>query len=163
VIADLLQKLLAEGGAPDLGDPVGVDAVEGELPGADGAAGRGDAEEVPTVRSGVVQVHGDPRRIGDEVAQLPVVVGEPADDVSQVLGVHVQSAVGPVDHDVVRDELREVLEPVLVAAGVVAAVEPREPIVGHAREDARPGPGRHARNAAPSAVLRQAARARPGR
>jgi ribosomal protein S3 len=59
------------------------------------------------------------------VAQLPVVIGKRADDVSQPLGVRVQSALGAVDRDVACNELREVLEPVLVAARVVAAIERR--------------------------------------
>jgi hypothetical protein len=62
------------GRAPHLGDLAGVDAVEGELLGVDGARGRLDAEERPAVRSRVREVGGDPRCLDHEVAHLPAVV-----------------------------------------------------------------------------------------
>ena len=67
------------------------------------------------------------------MAQVPEIIGEPADHSSQLLGIRVQSAVGAVDHDVGCDELVKVFEPVLV----VAAVERGEPVAGHLLKDAR--------------------------
>jgi hypothetical protein len=126
-----------EGRAPHLGNPTGIDAVEGELRDGDRAAGRRDAEKCLAVRSRVGEVRGDPRRVDHEAEQLPPIIGKRADNESQLDGVRIQSALGAVDRHVARDELREILEPVLVAARVVAAVERREPVVGHANKDAR--------------------------
>src|SRR5204862_8144567 len=88
-LPELLEQLYVEGHAPHLCDPTGVDAVEGELLRADGAAGRFDAVETAAVRSRVREVRRDPRRVDLEVAQLPAVIGERADDRSQRLGVRV--------------------------------------------------------------------------
>jgi hypothetical protein len=54
----------------------------------------------------------------------------------QLGGVGVRSAVDAVDRHVAGDELRNVLDPVLVAARVVAAIERRELAVGHEAKDA---------------------------
>jgi hypothetical protein len=86
--------------------------VERKLGGSDGTAGRRDASEALAVSPGVREVRGDPRRVHQQVAQRPVVIGERTDYSSQVLGVRVESAVGAIDHDVVCDELGEVLEAV---------------------------------------------------
>jgi hypothetical protein len=109
--------------APHLGDPAGVDPVEGELLDGDRTARRFDAEERRAMRSGVRQVRGDPRCVDDEVAQLPPVVGEGADDGSLPLDVGVDAALDAVDRDAACDELAQVAVRMLVAARVVAAVE----------------------------------------
>jgi len=62
------------------------------------------------VGPGVGEVDGDPRRIDDDVAQLPPVVREAADDRPQVLGVGVEPAVRAVDQDVGCDELAQVVD-----------------------------------------------------
>src|SRR5690242_18594925 len=74
-LPQLLENVQVVGRAPYLGDAAGVDAVDSELLRADGAAGRRDAEEGAAVRSRVLEVGGDPRRVDHEVAQLPAVVG----------------------------------------------------------------------------------------
>jgi len=125
-----------EGRAPHLGDQPGIDTVESELRDSDRAARRLDAEERPAVRSRVGEVRGDPRRIDHEAAQLPPIVRERSDNGSQLGDVRIQSAVGAIDRHVARNELGEVLEPVLVAARVVAAVERRELVVGDAGKEA---------------------------
>jgi hypothetical protein len=130
-LAELLEEMHVEGRAPHLGDLAGIDAVESELRDGDRAPGRRDAEEGPAVRSRVREARGDPRRINQKVAQLPVVIGERADNGSQLGGVRIQSALGAVDRHVARNELGKVLEPVLVAACVVTAIERRKSIVGH--------------------------------
>src|SRR3954462_9100942 len=105
-----------EGRAPHLGNPSGINAVESELWDGDRATGRLDAEECLAVRSRVGEVRGDPRRVDDEAAQLPPIVGKRVYDGSQLGRVRIQAAAGAVDGHVARDELVEVLEPVLVAA-----------------------------------------------
>jgi hypothetical protein len=121
-----------EGRSPHLGNLPGIDAVESELRDGDRATGRLDAEECLAVRSRVGEVRGDPRRIYHEAAQLPPIVRERAYNGSQLAGVRIKSAVGAVDRYVARNELGKVLEPVLVAARVVATIERREFLVGHA-------------------------------
>ena len=83
------------------------------------------------MRSRVGEVRGDPRRVDHEAAQLPPIVGERAHNGSQLGGVRIQSALGAVDRHVACNELGEVLDPVLVAARVVAAIERREFVAGH--------------------------------
>jgi len=84
------------------------------------------------MRSRVGEVRGDPRRVDHKAAQLPPVVGERAYDGAQLGGVRVASAGGAVDRHLGRHELGEVLEGVRVAARVVAAIERRDFVVGHA-------------------------------
>ena len=107
-----------EGRAPHLGNLRGIHAVESELRDGDSATGRLDAAESVAVRSRVGQVRGDPRRVDHEAAQLPSIVGERADNGSQLGGVRIHSAVDAIDGHVARHELGKVLESVLVAARV---------------------------------------------
>src|SRR3954454_4138920 len=79
-LAELLQELQVVGGDPHFGNSAGVDAVEGELLGADGAATRRHAEESVAMGSRVQEVRGNPRRVNHEVAYLPAIVGKRADD-----------------------------------------------------------------------------------
>ena len=111
-----------------------IGTVEGELRDRDRAAGRLDTVEFRAMRSRVGEVRGDPRRVDHEAAQLPSIVGERADNGSQLGGVRIHSAVDAIDGHVARHELGKVLESVLVAAGVVAAIERRELLVGHPAE-----------------------------
>ena len=107
-----------EGRAPHLDNPPGIDAIEGELRDGDSPASRLNLEECLPVRSRVDEVRGNPRRIDHETAQLPSIVSERANNRSQLGGIFIQSAVGAVDHHLERNELGEVLEPVLVAASL---------------------------------------------
>jgi hypothetical protein len=77
-------------------------------------------------------MRGDPRRVDHDAAQLPPIAGERAYSGSQLGGLRIQSAVAAVDRHVARNELGKVAEPVLVAARVVAAIERRQLVVGHA-------------------------------
>ena len=86
------------------------------------------------MRSRVGEMRGDPRRIDHKAAQPPPIVRERAYNSSQLGRVRIKPAADAVDPHVTRNELGTILEPVLVAARVVAAIERRELVVGHTAE-----------------------------
>jgi hypothetical protein len=71
----------------------------------------------------VEEMGGDPRPVDQQMAQLPVEVREGTHHLLETVDVSLETLALAVDFDVIRHELLQPLERVLVAAAVVAQVE----------------------------------------
>src|SRR3954470_16851789 len=107
--------------APD--DPAVGDAVDDQLLGPDPPAGGGDAAEGPGVRPLTEQSRGDRVLLDDQQLQLPVVVAEGGADRLDALDVRGQPVDGRGPAHLLGDELAELIDAVLVAAGQVALIQ----------------------------------------
>src|SRR5919112_5095652 len=109
--------------SPALNDLAVGDSVDDQLLRTDPPAGGADAAEGSGVRPPTDQPGGDRVLLDDQFLQLPVVVGEGGAHSPDSVDVAGQSIDRPRPADLLGDELAQLIEAVLVAAGQVPLVE----------------------------------------